>query len=174
MIGKIIDALNVVGPAVGQKYGLCEKREDTIYEYVGGGSGKPINVDQDGSWSYWRMSGKVRKTRASAEETKFGCDGWRHSIGLRFVLVTHRDSDVCETSSRIIRAVNDFPTAKRAIGTATGALNVLFPSALIEVDSTDGWKAEVGSARSIPLEIVFQYADITIDLLTERECLIYC
>ena len=28
-----------------------------------------------------------------------------------------------------------------------------------------GGKAEVGSARSIPLEIVFQYADITIDLL---------
>lgn len=170
MIGKVIDALNAVSPTVGQRYGLCEKRGDVVFQYVGGGNGQQVNVDQNGTWSYFRVNGKIRKTK---DDTLKGCEGWRHSIPLRFVLATRRDGDICDLSTRIIKAVNDFPTAKRAIGTATGALNVIMPSAMIEVDTTEAFRAEL-SKTDPPLELVLQYADLTIDLLTERECLKYC
>lgn len=170
MIGALIDQLSAVSPAVGQRFGLCEKRDDRIYQYTGGGSGVEVNVDTNGTWSYFRLTGPIRKGRGDVYK---GCEGWRHTVPIRFVLVTRRDADICDVASRIVKAEGDFQTAKSAIGTATGAMNVLMNASNIETDTARALKSEMPNATGL-LEVVFQYADVTIDLLTERDCIIYC
>lgn len=170
MIAQIINSLIAVSPEVGQRYGLCEKKDDIIYHYVGGGNGQQVNVDQNGSWSYFRITGKLTRNR---DNTFRGCDGWRYTIPIRYVLVNRRDNVNCNSGDQIMSASAAFIAARRAIETSVSALLVNIDRAETEIDTTRAFRNEVGQ-KDPPLEISFQYTDLTVEVLLDHECLNLC
>lgn len=170
MIGKIIDALSAVSPEVGRRFGLCEKRGDTVFQYVGGGNGEQINVDQNGTWSYFRITGRITRKR---DNTYRACDGWLYALPIRYVLVTRRDGSQCSGDQGILSASASFISARRAIERSLSALNVIIQRSDVETDSARAFANEVGQGAA-PLEIVFQYADLSIEILLDHECVDFC
>jgi len=172
MIGAIISQLYTVTPQVGSRYGLCEKRGDVIYQYTGNGGGKQVNVDQNGSWSYFRITGTITKQRDT--DALKGCDEWRYTIPLRFVLVTRRDDEACsDHAAQIVTTAASFATARKNIGTVLRAQLVDIQRAGIETDTGRAFRSEIGS-KEPPLEMVFQYIDLSVDISLDDECLDLC
>lgn len=172
MIAAIIDQLYTVTPQVGQRYGLCEKKGELIYQYVGGGNGEQVNVDQNGTWSYFRITGAITKVRDSSSLK--ACDGYRYTIPLRFVLATRRDDEACsDHAAQIVTTAASFVSARRNIELTLHAQNVRVDKAAIETDTTRAFKNEIG-AQDPPLEIVFQYIDLTVEVLLDTDCLDLC
>lgn len=168
MVSRVISELELLSPTVGQRYGLCEQMDGEIVQYVGGGNAKKVNVDVDGTWSYFRLTGRIRKQRTEVFQ---GCDGWKHTIPLRFVLATRRDGEPCDLSGRILSAERNMLLAWRRIKTSLSALDVSIISSETEPDTTRALKSEMPAASS-PLELLFQYTDLNVDILSSSECLV--
>lgn len=173
MINRIISVIDLVSAAkltLQERYGLAEKVGSDIIVYNGDGQGTKINVDGNGSWSYWRLIGNIRQEQV---DTLNGCAGVRFTIPLRHVISIPRDQDCEDISEKLISISMGIKLAHKTLRSALDAQMVRLSTATIEANSENSIRSELGNVQ-VPLQRSFAYMDINVQIDADESCLPIC
>lgn len=150
MLQAIIDGLDAAIAAklsATVRHGLCELHKvqggTMPVKHDGGGSFTPIASDTSGSFSYWRINGKLKE---DATQLVGSCgDGFAAELPLRIVTLLDRATcPMVEDSARA--AATDARIAISAIRSAIKAINVTLKATSIDAITESVYRAECGGA----------------------------
>lgn len=169
MIAQLVDILKgAIGLPVQTKYGIAQIIEGVPSVHVGNGQWKPIAIDSDGAWSYFRIIGQTQVQSADIGEP---CAGIGMTMTLRYVALLER-SACGELPDALVGVTGDIRGSSRAIRTAIGATKVDFTSIRFGIDEVA--KQEFSKEPKIPLQRVLVNLDMTVYITGNESCLTTC
>lgn len=180
MLATIIEALDAAMaarlPAV-QRNGLCELHRveggTMPVKHTGQGSFEPVATDVAGSFSYWRLSGRLRE---DAAEIAGSCsDGFTAEIPLRFVALLDREQcGAVEDAARA--AASDARASLPVLRQTLKAALVMARSTAIDAVTDSVYRAEFsGAGFGMPgADKALVAIDITLQVTGRASCFDPC
>lgn len=169
MIAALLDILKTaITLPVQTKHGMAQIIAGLPHVHVGAGQWKPVAVDSDGAWSYFRIIGQAQVQSADIGEP---CAGMGMTMTLRYVALLER-SACGELPGALVGATGAIRGSSRAIRTAIGATKVDFTSIRFGIDEVA--KQEFSKEPKIPLQRVLVNLDMTVYITGNESCLTTC
>ena len=169
MIEALIDILKgAITLPVQTKHGMAQIIDGSPHVHVGMGQWKPIAVDTDGAWSYFRMIGSGQVVSADIGQA---CAGVSISMTLRFVALLER-SECEEIPAALVGMAGSIRGTSKTARNTIGAVKVDYTSIRFGVDEVT--RQEFTKDPKIPLHKVLVNMDIVVVVEGSAECLELC
>ena len=169
MIEALIDILKgAITLPVQTKHGMAQIIDGSPHVHVGMGQWKPIAVDSDGAWSYFRMIGSGQVVSADIGQA---CAGVGISMTLRFVALLER-VECEEIPAALVGMAGSIRGTSKTIRNTIGAVKVDYTSIRFGIDEVT--KQEFTKDPKIPLHKVLVNMDIVVVVEGSAECLELC
>jgi hypothetical protein len=169
MIEALIDILKgAITLPVQTKHGMAQIIDGSPHVHVGMGQWKPIAVDSDGAWSYFRMIGNGQVVSADIGQA---CAGVGISMTLRFVALLER-VECEEIPAALVGMAGSIRGTSKTARNTIGAVKVDYTSIRFGID--DVTQQEFTKDPKIPLHKVLVNMDIAVVVEGSAECLELC